>query len=470
MRMHKQALLSLLLLLVAAVSCNSISKVAPSEAELIEVPYDYKSIQEAINNANPGNTIFVYNGTYYEHVIINKSLSLIGQNVEITTIDGSGTGTAIHISANNVKVQGFTVRNGETGIHLKNCNTIIIEETRIENNIFDGIKMESSINTTIRRNTIEKISQNAIYLLNSSSNVIVYNNITCDSRWSYGILLYHSNNNTINHNSVKGTAPEGNEGGIGLLYSYNNSISNNFISNNNWCGISLRYSNNTLVWGNTIIGHKWFGVRLTYSYHNIIYCNNFVDNNYQASLENANATWYFMNLGNYWSGYEGQDLEPDGVGDKPYEIDTKNIDRFPLMGKFFEFTTLTEMEQKVKVQIVSNSTISNFRFIKYFRPERGQNISLIKFTSTVDSNCTSFCRITIPHLLLQGPYEVLVNGTPPIMLREIASTATYTTLYFTYINSNQVIIVPEWSMIFFYLFSMIDTVLLIAAVKKKFRF
>jgi len=56
------------------------------------------------------------------------------------------------------------------------------------------------------------------------------------------------------------------------------------------------------------------------------------------------------------------------------------------------------------------------------------------------------------------------------MLREIASTATYTTLYFTYINSNQVIIVPEWSMIFFYLFSMIDTVLLIAAVKKKFRF
>jgi len=365
MRMHKQALLSLLLLLVAAVSCNSISKVAPSEAELIEVPYDYKSIQEAINNANPGNTIFVYNGTYYEHVIINKSLSLIGQNVEITTIDGS------------------------------------------ENNIFDGIKMESSINTTIRRNTIEKISQNAIYLLNSSSNVIVYNNITCDSRWSYGILLYHSNNNTINHNSVKGTAPEGNEGGIGLLYSYNNSISNNFISNNNWCGISLRYSNNTLVWGNTIIGHKWFGVRLTYSYHNIIYCNNFVDNNYQASLENANATWYFMNLGNYWSSYEGQDLEPDGVGDKPYEIDTKNIDRFPLMGKFFEFTTLTEMEQKVKVQIVSNSTISNFRFIKYFRPERGQNISLIKFTSTVDSNCTSFCRITIPHLLLQGPYEPL---------------------------------------------------------------
>ncbi|RLI41997.1 hypothetical protein DRO69_10930 [Candidatus Bathyarchaeota archaeon] len=68
-----------------------------------------------------------------------------------------------------------------------------------------------------------------------------------------------------------------------------------------------------------------------------------------------------------------------GVGDKPYEIDAENIDRFPLMGKFFEFTTLTEMEQKVKVQIVSNSTISNFTFIKYFHPEKGQNISLIKF-------------------------------------------------------------------------------------------
>ena len=35
-------------------------------------PGNYSTIQEAINDANNGDTVFVYNGTYYEHVTINK--------------------------------------------------------------------------------------------------------------------------------------------------------------------------------------------------------------------------------------------------------------------------------------------------------------------------------------------------------------------------------------------------------------
>ena len=38
---------------------------------------NYTKIQDAVDNASSGDTIFVYNGTYYEHIAINKQLFLI---------------------------------------------------------------------------------------------------------------------------------------------------------------------------------------------------------------------------------------------------------------------------------------------------------------------------------------------------------------------------------------------------------
>ena len=56
---------------------------------LIRVPYDYPTIQEAINHADEGDTIFVYNGTYSEpQVTLRKPLQLIGENKSTTIIDG----------------------------------------------------------------------------------------------------------------------------------------------------------------------------------------------------------------------------------------------------------------------------------------------------------------------------------------------------------------------------------------------
>lgn len=59
------------------------------ESTTIVVPDDYKTVQEAIDVANPGDTIYVYNGTYYENIFINKTVSLVGEDPEITIIDGS---------------------------------------------------------------------------------------------------------------------------------------------------------------------------------------------------------------------------------------------------------------------------------------------------------------------------------------------------------------------------------------------
>jgi hypothetical protein len=51
---------------------------------------NYSSIQGAINDANPGGTVFVYSGIYYQHVIVNKNINLTGENRDTTIIDGQG--------------------------------------------------------------------------------------------------------------------------------------------------------------------------------------------------------------------------------------------------------------------------------------------------------------------------------------------------------------------------------------------
>jgi pectin methylesterase-like acyl-CoA thioesterase len=86
-------------------------KPAKAEPRNIVVPDDYPTIQEAINAASYGDTIFVKEGTYYEHITISKSISLVGEKRDTTVIDGNGIGTVIQIIANNVSIINFTIRN-----------------------------------------------------------------------------------------------------------------------------------------------------------------------------------------------------------------------------------------------------------------------------------------------------------------------------------------------------------------------
>jgi parallel beta-helix repeat protein len=444
---------TLLILLFLGLLASAKHEMLTASSTMIKIPSDYSSIQEAINNANAGDTIYVYNGTYHEHLEVNKSISIIGQNPNITIIDGDNTGTVVHVSAANFNLVGFTLRNAWIGIHLYECSDCTIEKNIIEEcripNISYGIKVELSKNITIRGNNVKEIEPNCIFFLNSNSNCIYYNNITSNYRWSHGLMLYNSSNNVISHNLVNGDPKNVNEGGISLLDSQNNSIINNLISYNQWSGLSLQNSNNTFVWGNSIVGHNWWGMMLDSSYNNRAYCNNFVENTYQVTVKVSNATWYSAGMGNYWSDHVSPDNPPDGIGDEPYAIDSTNTDNYPLMGKFSDFTVFNETKKANDVTIISNSTISDFTFTKYFNPEIGENISLIKFSVAGDLGHTGFCRICIPHALLQGPYGVTVDDSPPIMIKEITSNLTQTTLYFTYYNPGQVIIVPELSLALF---------------------
>jgi parallel beta-helix repeat protein len=215
-------------------------------------PLNYSKIQDAIDAANPGDTVYVYHRTYYETVVVNKTINLIGEDKDTTIIDGGGSGDVVRIEKNWVNVSGFTVINGNHhGIvlfHVQNC--------RIFNNIGSsndqrGIWLALSSNNNITRNTA---LNNYIGIgLDSSS----WNNITSNdvSNNDYGIWLTNSSWNNITDNIVHSNRADG----IQLKYSNNNNLLNNNVFSNGVAGVWLEQSSENTLDGTTMINN---GIRI----------------------------------------------------------------------------------------------------------------------------------------------------------------------------------------------------------------
>jgi parallel beta-helix repeat protein len=150
-------------------------------------PADFSSIQEAINSpaVKDGDIIFVKAGTYDENVIVNKSVSLVGENRDLTIIDGNETGSVISITVNNVSIEVFTIKSG----------------TQSDSGIF----MDHSVGNDISRNII-KSNYYGISLNYSSNNMISDNTITNNGYgYRYGISITGSGDNTICCNNFNNT-------------------------------------------------------------------------------------------------------------------------------------------------------------------------------------------------------------------------------------------------------------------------
>lgn len=164
-------------------------------------PGNYTTIQEAIDDADPGDTIYVYNGTYYENVIVNKTLTLVGEDKNITIVDGSWADDAMYISSDWVNVSGFTVTH--SGV-----------------NWFDaGIDLDSVENCRIADNIARENARG--FLLYYSHKNTLSDNIAIDD-WDYGFFLDLSNNNTITGNNISNS-----DSGIYLVESNDNTVSEN---------------------------------------------------------------------------------------------------------------------------------------------------------------------------------------------------------------------------------------------------
>jgi len=157
---------------------------------------NYTKIQDAIDNASDGDTVFVFNGTYYGYVIINKSINLIGEDKNTTIIIGFVAYT-ISIVSDWVNMSRFTIKNGwRSG---------------------EGVRIDSSYNNFLN-NIIE--TPNDEIRVSGESNTISGNTITCDRVYISG------NRNTISDNTITNKYY-----GIYLMDSWDNIILNNSLFN-----------------------------------------------------------------------------------------------------------------------------------------------------------------------------------------------------------------------------------------------
>ncbi|UCB61244.1 MAG: right-handed parallel beta-helix repeat-containing protein [Candidatus Bathyarchaeota archaeon] len=350
-----------LLLLMSLASLVGTLPGISGEPTTIIVPDHYSTIQEALDNANEGDTIFVRNGTYVETIVINRTVSLEGESQEGTVIRiPESERDIITITADNVTVQGFTIRGtglNWQGIWIRSSHCLvdgnIIEHVR-EGVFLDG-RAHSITDNVVTNNCIRNSDDCGVLVWSSTDNQIESNNIT-DNKW--GVYFFSlgpkATRNLVENNQIINSI---NAGVVLDLHSSSNIIKRNRVSSNGWLGdtymsgivLNVQSVANQILY-NKIDNNK----RGIYQYYasssNSIHHNSLTSNGVQVYHEdhpeypsvNVWDTGYPTG-GNYWSDYVGTDLfrglyqnetGSDGIGDTPYIIDADNIDHYPLMNPY----------------------------------------------------------------------------------------------------------------------------------------
>jgi len=145
------------LLIIDEVMDTEIFKVRAAQTIVVDddgtpgVDCNYTVIQWAIDNASSGDTIYVWAGVYHENVVINKSVTLIGNGTINTTIDGGTGGDNVLITTDWVNISGFTITNSSgSGIGLDSVQHCRIEYNNISSNNGTGIWLVNSTYNMIK--------------------------------------------------------------------------------------------------------------------------------------------------------------------------------------------------------------------------------------------------------------------------------------------------------------------------------
>jgi len=332
---NKRFFVAFALLLVAVASVASAFKEGTAAPTTWIVdddgPANFSTIQEAINAASNGDSISVRAGTYYECVVVNKSVSLFGEDADTTIIDASQMGDCMQITAHSVRVSDFTIQNGgsrpytayacvrvsSTWNRIRGCNLIgswcgiwfevdcgynlIANNTMVDN--LNGIAGQIWHDSTIINN---RIADNLLGIWigpYSTHNTISFNDIT--HHWSEGISMWQSSYNTFEGNNITDNNIAGWATGITIGFQVGASMGNRFFHNN--------------------IGNHGTQVYLT-------------------SGESEPIDWDdgYPSGGNCWSDYNGTDADGDGIGDTSYVIGDKSTDRYPLASPWGTGTPLAD--------------------------------------------------------------------------------------------------------------------------------
>jgi parallel beta-helix repeat protein len=215
----------------------------------IASPYRY--IWQGIENATTGDTVYVFNGTYFENVVIDKAISVIGEKRDATIVNGSDTGSAFHLTANNVFLGHFTIENYDAiGILIASKYNQILDCICVRMGWIYGIWVTDSNNKITNCTCLN--SYIGIYVCSDSNQITnctcsfnrvagiqidtgcKYNQVihsTCTQNKAYGLYLYQH----ANYNQIEGCTLTNNlVMGLQIERSCSNTFRNNSIANNTY--------------------------------------------------------------------------------------------------------------------------------------------------------------------------------------------------------------------------------------------
>jgi len=274
---------------------------------------DFSSIQAAIDAAKFGDTVYVRSGHYYEHVLVNKGVKLLGENKTSTLIDGNFTDNVVTVAADNVEISGFTIQNsgkrivanesspyveiisenmygvyvsGYTGCNIsgnvvsnnyvglgfESCSNILISENQIANNYGDcGIFIKSSSSVTLSKNNITLNHISGVVVKQCSASTVSENQIV-ENLDSGMVICFFSRFITVSKNNITGNSYHG----LNLGNAYENSVFGNNMSSN-YYGICFSGGSSNKVYENYMQAN-YYAVALFNSPNDQVYNNKFANN------------------------------------------------------------------------------------------------------------------------------------------------------------------------------------------------
>ncbi|PHQ64958.1 MAG: nitrous oxidase accessory protein [Sulfurimonas sp.] len=336
---------------------------------------DANILQETIDKAPFGATLKLPAGIYKGNIVINKPLTIVGNDKDVI-IDGGGVGKVITINSSNVTLKNLTIRNSGKKMYqldsaifinksknseISNCkilnslygiDMLMVEDSNISNNFItsydndiglrgDAIKIWHSHNNTISNNTIDNVRDVTI---NYSDNNKILNNLVTNSR--FALQVDHSKNNIIKDNRFRYNSVS-----LMLMMTQNTKITNNSIQSSKGAagigvlikgGSNLIFDNNKLKYNakGMYIDSKWTEMsmkryitnnEISYNkeaihFHLTIRNNTFTHNVFIGNIDDIvkstagyetkkNVVEY-----NYWDRYTGFDTNGDNIGDTPHKM------------------------------------------------------------------------------------------------------------------------------------------------------
>lgn len=334
---------------------------------IVEKKTSVSSISQAIKIAKPYDEIIIRSGEYKEgNIIIDKPLKITGDNFPV--LNGEGEYEIFTVHSDDVFISGIIFKNAgvnylkeNAAVRFENVKNGEVSNCKFYGNFF-SVYLAKSNKCKIKNNHIESYgkkeasSGNGIHMWNCREIEVLNNRITghrdgvylefvkqaiVNGNYSannlrYGLHFMFSDSCYYQSNQF-----EYNSAGVAVMYSHYVEMTKNKFRNNwgpasyglllkditdsrillnqfieNTSGIYIEGCNRSEFQNNLFEKNGWAIKLMANSSDNLFTENNFISNTFDVSTNSRQNFNKFSS--NYWSKYQGYDLDRNGIGDIAY--------------------------------------------------------------------------------------------------------------------------------------------------------